>query len=298
MIMLWENLREEEFEDAIKKSGGLCVIPLGCLEKHGQHLPVGTDYFEAMTVIERAAKEEEVVIFPVGAWLGEVSCFHAANTPKKSRLRGCIGMKPSTILTVLGELCDEIARNGFRKILLCNYHGGNNGLLAYFLRSQCYKKKGYATMSCKAYELGLHFNPKKMLEAAESDPEYFSMLTKEDLDTLKRFSEPDVAFGHACFGETTMIYGTYPELVAPERFVAESGCSTHRSDYLTKLGISYGYAWASDYPNSYAGTAPIGCSRTIGEAAVKLSVDRLTKIFEAIRDDEECVKMAQEARPC
>ncbi|MBQ2931988.1 MAG: creatininase family protein, partial [Clostridia bacterium] len=41
--MLWEHLREEEFEDAVKRSGGVCVIPLGCIEKHGQHLPQGTD---------------------------------------------------------------------------------------------------------------------------------------------------------------------------------------------------------------------------------------------------------------
>ena len=34
--MLWENLREEEFEGAIKRSGGLCVMVLGCLEKHGR----------------------------------------------------------------------------------------------------------------------------------------------------------------------------------------------------------------------------------------------------------------------
>ena len=42
--MRWEDLREEEFESAIEKSKGLCVLPLGCLENHGQHLPVGTDY--------------------------------------------------------------------------------------------------------------------------------------------------------------------------------------------------------------------------------------------------------------
>ena len=29
--MLWENLREEEFEGAIEASGGVCVVPIGCL---------------------------------------------------------------------------------------------------------------------------------------------------------------------------------------------------------------------------------------------------------------------------
>ncbi|MBE6695891.1 MAG: creatininase family protein [Ruminococcaceae bacterium] len=296
--MKWEYLREEEFKPAIEKSGGLCVMCLGCIEKHGQHLPVGTDSLKGDKIVELASERAGVVMFPTTMWLGDVVSSHAVDDPEAIGKHGFIGINPHTLLTVLEELCDEIARNGFRKILLCASHGGNNGLLSYFLRSQCYKKKGYATMSCKAYDLASQLTPSNILKEAERDPEYFSMLTKEDYDTLKRFSSPDTVFGHACFGETMLIYGTYPDLVAPERFEAESGLSTHRADYLNKLGVSYGYSWASNFPNSYSGTAPIGCSKTLGDAAVKMSVDRLTKIFEAIRDDEECVKMAEDALPC
>ena len=42
-IMLWEDLRCEQFEEAVRISKGVCVVPIGCLEKHGQHLPSGTD---------------------------------------------------------------------------------------------------------------------------------------------------------------------------------------------------------------------------------------------------------------
>ena len=59
--MLWEKLREEEFENAIERSGGVCIIPMGCLEKHGQHLPVGTDHLETESIIEAALKKEEAV---------------------------------------------------------------------------------------------------------------------------------------------------------------------------------------------------------------------------------------------
>ena len=296
--MKWEYLREEEFKQAIEKSGGLCVMCLGCMEKHGQHLPVGTDSLGGDKIVELAAEKAGVVMFPTTMWLGDVVSSHAVDDPDAMRKHGFVGINPHTLLTVLEELCDEIARNGFRKILLCNYHGGNNGLISYFFRAQCYKKKGYATMSCQAFALDSRLNPANILKESERDPEYFSMLTNEDRDTLKHFSSPNITDGHAGFGETMIVYGTYPELVAPERFEAEEGQSTHRADYLTKLGVNCGYAWSSNYPNSYAGTAPIGCSKTLGEAAVKISVDRLTKIFEAIRDDEECVKMAQEARPC
>ena len=62
--MKWMELREEEFEEAVQRSGGLCVVPVGCFEMHGQHLPVGTDVYEAVAVAEKAAEMEDVVIFP------------------------------------------------------------------------------------------------------------------------------------------------------------------------------------------------------------------------------------------
>ena len=51
--MLWQNLREEEFYDAIEECGKVCVIPVGCIEMHGQHLPVGTDTMTCQYIAER-----------------------------------------------------------------------------------------------------------------------------------------------------------------------------------------------------------------------------------------------------
>ena len=296
--MKWEYLREEEFDAAIEKSGGLCVMALGCLEKHGQHLPVGTDSLKGDKIVELAAEKAGVVMFPTTMWLGDLVASHSTDDPEAMGKYGFVGMNPHTLLRVLEELCDEIARNGFRKILICNSHGGNTGLISYFLRAQAYKKRNYATMACRAYDLGVELKPVNMLESIKKDPEYFSMLKDEDIETLKRFTAPDTQFGHGCFGETMLIYGTHPDLVAPDRFGAESGLSTHRADYLKELGIQFPYIFSSNFPNSYAATAPFGCNERLGEAAVKMSVDRLAHIFEVIKNDEDCVNMAKEAVPC
>jgi creatinine amidohydrolase/Fe(II)-dependent formamide hydrolase-like protein len=50
---------------------------------------------------------------------------------------------PKTLLTLLEEVCDEAARNGFKKILIINGHGGNNILLRVFMRDSLTKKKDY-----------------------------------------------------------------------------------------------------------------------------------------------------------
>ena len=138
--MLWEELTYEQFDDAIKRSKGLCVLPIGCIEKHGQHGPVGTDYYRAKVFSEEAAKIEEAVVFPTGAWFGDVTGYHAKKDPANNR--GGIGLKLETITRLLEELCDEIARNGFTKILLFHSHGGNLAWLQNFVRLQEKKRYG------------------------------------------------------------------------------------------------------------------------------------------------------------
>ena len=62
--MIWEYLREEEFKKAVEVSKGVCVVPVGCMEKHGQHLPIGTDSILATEIVHRAAEREPVCVFP------------------------------------------------------------------------------------------------------------------------------------------------------------------------------------------------------------------------------------------
>ena len=59
-----EELSSPQFADAVGKSGGVCVIPMGVIEKHGTHLPLGTDMFEARESVTQAAEKEYAVVFP------------------------------------------------------------------------------------------------------------------------------------------------------------------------------------------------------------------------------------------
>ena len=290
--MIWDNLREEEFEGAIEKSGGLCVIPIGCTEKHGQHLPVGTDYMEAITIVKEAAKLEDVVILPVGAWLGEVSCFHSFKDPGAVKLRGCIGIKQSTILTVLEELCDEAARNGFRKVLLVSNHGGNGPILSHFLRCQSYEPKPYATMVTYASP-GNIMDPKYIYSHITENKEKFPELTDEDMKVLEKLAETGYGGGHGHFKETAIVMSYDESLVDKTRYDAEDGLSNHRTDYLREAGVQMTNDWLANYPTSYSGYPPFGCSKAIGDAFVKICAERLAGVFKLIKEDEDCVRSAQ-----
>ena len=339
--MLWENLREEEFEGAIERSGGLCVIPMGCLEKHGQHLPVGTDSLEGESIVLGAAEAEDVMIFRPGMWFGEVSCFHAFDRPEEMKLRGCIGIKQETLLReredvvifptgfwlgdvggsvnykspieqhkagyiclspelrmqLLAELCDEIARNGFRKILIVNAHGGNGALLKHFLRCQTYSGKKYATLVTSAFAFG-DIAPKKLYNTVLRRKGDFSYLTEDDIETLKRFAATGTGGGHADIRETCLVMEYDESLVAPDRYEAERGESNHRTDYLSSPGIESANAWLANFPSSYEALPPHGASATIGRAMKSICAWRLAKIFKLLKEDEDCVKSAQMLPKC
>ena len=56
----WEELTGPDFVQAIHQSQGVCLLPFGIIEKHGPHLPLGTDLINVRYVTEKAALQEYV----------------------------------------------------------------------------------------------------------------------------------------------------------------------------------------------------------------------------------------------
>ncbi|MCI1931581.1 MAG: creatininase family protein, partial [Clostridia bacterium] len=59
----------QEAKELIKSSKGVAIIPIGSVEQHGYHLPIGTDTYVAITLAEDAAKETGAIIVPP-VWFG------------------------------------------------------------------------------------------------------------------------------------------------------------------------------------------------------------------------------------
>ncbi len=293
--MLWESLREEEFKAAVEKSGRVCAITIGCTEKHGQHLPLGTDVYIVESIVDAAAELEDIVVLHTGPWFGEVSCFHADKDPDSVRRMGNIAIKQETILTVLEELCDEAYRNGFTKILILNSHGGNVAMLNHFLRCQTYNDKPYATMTAWAQHDDIT-EPHALLEAYNTRREEFSMLTPEDIETIKNWPE-GYGGGHSDVRETALVMADHPELVATDRYDAEDGLRTTRADNYSKLGIQIANHWYAANPNCYSGYAPHGTTPTIAAAMKKLNVEKVAAMFRFLKNDEDCIPISQMDRP-
>src|SRR6478752_8623920 len=130
----WEELTAADFRSAIQQSQGTCLLPFGILEKHGPHLPLGTDLLDVRYAALHAAEQEYALVFPE-YYFGQIAeAKHEPGTVAYSR-----GMQ----LALLQETTDEMARNGCKKVLIVNGHGGNEHLLPFFAQSQLEKPHDY-----------------------------------------------------------------------------------------------------------------------------------------------------------
>ena len=213
----WMYVTSEEFVNLREISCDTCLIPIGCVEKHGLHLPLGTDILEASNIAWKASQLETVCVFPdfifgdvPGNW----------NSPP-----GTITLPMQTQLLLLEQLCEQIARNGFKKIIIYNCHGGNRIGLSAFMRDVENRPHDYVPMVIHGQDsLVKRLGEKLTEEGSGSIPE----LTVEDEELILGYYQGDFwEGGHAHFGETAFIFGTAPESVKMDRLGIVSGQSLH-----------------------------------------------------------------------
>ena len=130
----WEELTAADFREGIHRSQGTCLLPFGILEKHGPHLPLGTDLLDVRYAALHAAEQDYTIVFPE-YYFGQIA--EARHEP------GTVAYSRQMQLALLQETTDEMARNGCKKVIIMNGHGGNESLLPYFAQTQLDKPHDY-----------------------------------------------------------------------------------------------------------------------------------------------------------
>ena len=112
--MHWERLSGPEVA-AVAEETNVAILPVGCTEMHGPHLPTGTDAFHALELCNRAvAIEPAVVLAPIWYNLNDqMQCYP-----------GTIHIPIPVLRDLYHSICLECARNGFDRILFMVGHGG------------------------------------------------------------------------------------------------------------------------------------------------------------------------------
>ncbi len=116
----WENLRMEEFPGWAEQ-GRTVVLPVGSVEEHGPHLPLGTDAFHAMEVARRAAGIRPILIAPP-IFYG--MCRSTREHP------GTLSISGDTLRGLVLDLGREFYRQGLRSLLIISGHAGGTHMAA------------------------------------------------------------------------------------------------------------------------------------------------------------------------
>jgi creatinine amidohydrolase len=251
----WEELTAADFRDAIRRAQSTCLLPIGILEKHGPHLPLGNDLLNVRYASLNAAQQEFAVVFPE-YYFGQI--FEAKHQP------GTIAYSRGLQLQLLQETTDEMARNGCKKIIIVNGHGGNPNLLTFFAQSQ--------------------------LEAPHDYVVYVQGFARSGPGEPKHKSDP-AGDQHAGESETSVSMIARPDLVHLDRAPRESGANQAR--LKLPQGLYTGIWWYAQFPNHYAGEGAVA-SRELGEFAAKTWINAIAASIRAVKADQESLRLQNE----
>ncbi len=250
----WEELTAGEFRQAIQESKGTCLLPFGILEKHGPHLPLGTDLLNARYVAFQAVQQEYAIVFP-DYYFGQI--FEAKFEP------GTIAYSTDLQLKLLQETTDEMARNGCKKILIVNGHGGNEHLLPFFAQTQLDNPHDYVVY---------------VLDGPRSTPG----------GPGKKSTGVDY---HAGEDETSNVMVSRPDLVHIDRAATESGADQARLKLPEDLYT--GIWWYARFPNHYSGEGA-AATKELGEWNMSHWISAIVESIRAIKADDKSLKLQNE----
>ena len=250
----WEELTGADFRDGIRQSQGTCLLPFGILEKHGPHLPLGTDLLNVRYAALHAAEQEYAVVFPE-YYFGQI--FEAKHQP------GTVAYSMQVQLALLQETTDEMARNGCKKVVIVNGHGGNEHLLPFFAQAQLEKPHDYVV-----YVLGT-------VEPPPGGPA----------------EKSKVPNWHAGEGETARMMISRPDLVHLDRAASESGADQKRLNLPEN--VYTGIWWYARFPNHYSGEGALA-THELGDYDMKAWIGGIVGTIRAVKADQTSLKLQNE----
>lgn len=230
----WKAIKDQDFE--------LAILPWGATEAHNYHMPYGTDIIEADLIAAEAGriaweKGARVIILPTIPF--------GVNTGQDD-IKLDINMNPSTQAMVLNDIIEVLDRQGIRKLLIVNSHGGND----------------FKTM---IRELGLEY-PDMFLSTCN----WF-----QSLDKSKYFENMG---DHADEMETSLLMHLVPNLVLPLSEAGDGKDKKHKVE-----GLREGWAWAERKWSKVTADTGVGDPRKAtadkGEKYFKSVTEKLSKLF-------------------
>ena len=181
----WRRLRADQLRE-LARQDAIVILPIAALEQHGPHLPVEVDSRLGEEVAVRTARKavargQATVVLPV-LWTG-ISEHHMS-------FSGTITLDFATFSAVVEGVVRSVLRDGFKRVVLLNAHGGNENALRTITDD---------------------LTPKLGVPIVQFTYWYAAAVA------IAKILETQGGLQHACEAETSMMMAVRPELVAEDR---------------------------------------------------------------------------------
>ncbi|MDO5293451.1 MAG: creatininase family protein [bacterium] len=195
--------------DEFAKKNAVVLLPVGVIEEHGRHLPLGTDIY--LAVIQAKGVAEELnkngvpcIIAPPFYWggIGALSKVFPGSFP----------CKKETIKAVLTDLLEGLEQAGFRQVITMNDHGDPDHRIA-ITEAFCEYNKHH-----KLCAKWMTFEDDMKYEGFTGEEDYILALRPYPLERFIQSNAPekDQFDIHAGAFETAFMRDTYLELTDME----------------------------------------------------------------------------------
>ncbi|MDN5200286.1 creatininase family protein [Fulvivirgaceae bacterium BMA10] len=245
--MIWDQLTSEEIGQLDKNIP--VVLPMAATEQHGTHLPLATDRMigEHFSTELHKVIPDNVLILPIVA----VGC-----SDHHMDFEGTLTLRHDTFGSQVQDIVRSVIHHGFRKIVLLNSHGGNQGIGQVLI-----EQLGDAHPDC-----------------------HIAMVTwwKIAMDNLLELNETGFGgVGHAGEFETSLMLLIAPELVRKEKIAPGANTNTFdwaAGDMLRGPAASYYQTMKEMTPNGTFGD-PTNATKEKGILITQYVIQSLKKII-------------------
>ena len=185
-----------EVERSARSGKALVILPVGVVEEHGAHLPLGLDSFAAEAYAEAAAPNleaqgYEVIVAPTVSY-GVARA--AIDFP------GTLSLEPKTLKSIVVDIGRSLARHGLKRLVVLNGHRDLSHMTALDEAREQLVNENTSQVLCVGFTI---------------DPTLTAACYREGVRDLSRSARPDRE-GHGGEWETSLALHAFPQLVRTE----------------------------------------------------------------------------------